>query len=243
MSRILVIFLIATVSQNCFTSGAIEPDQGKLKEETILTKVEQQQNNDEEFDQVQFLKRIKSMMVLYDTLKVEIDKFYDNHNVLLKNIANTENQITKLYRHAKVRKVYKPTVKFEKFGAKYYHIENKEKLSWYESVYRCRSLDSKLISFQNQEEWNIIKANLRHYNLYWVDINDEATEGEFISESTGEKAPFFKWSYGEPNNLTDENCVEMRVQRGLFDNDPHSMNDVSCSKENHFICEANSMEI
>ncbi|XP_032578887.1 CD209 antigen-like protein C [Drosophila sechellia] len=198
MSRILVIFLIATVSQNSFTSGAVEPDQGKPKEETTLTKVEQQQNNDEEFDQVQFLKR-------------RIKK----------------NQITKLYRHAKVRKVYKPTVKFEKFGAKYYHIENKEKLSWYESVYRCRSLDSKLISFQNQEEWNIIKANLRHYNLYWVDINDEATEGEFISESTGEKAPFFKWSYGEPNNLTDENCVEMRGQRGLFDNDPHSMNDIS----------------
>ncbi|XP_002099001.3 C-type lectin 37Db [Drosophila yakuba] len=223
MSRIHLIILIAASCQNCFTKGE---------------DVEQQQNNDEKFDQDQFLNRIDHMSGLYDKLKVKIEKFVDYHSELLKNMANTENQIAKLQRHANIKKAAKPTVQFEKFGAKYYHIENEEKLNWYEAVSRCRSLNSHLISLQNLKEWEIITANLKYLKTYWVDINDEAAEGEFISRFTGEKAPFLKWSTGEPTNQADENCVQIEEAFGLFYIVPHSMNDVRCTKKNYFICEA-----
>ncbi|XP_041674625.1 C-type lectin 37Db-like [Drosophila eugracilis] len=142
----------------------------------------------------------------------------------------------------KVSKVFKPIVKFEKIGEKYYHIENKERLNWYEAVSRCRSMEANLISLQNEEEWKAITKQIRHYNKYWVDINDEATEGEYISESTGEEAPFLKWSVEEPNNSKGvENCVQMRESYGLFDETPHSMNDVECTSKTFFICEANEI--
>ncbi|XP_026839568.1 C-type lectin 37Db isoform X1 [Drosophila erecta] len=235
MSRILLIILISSSCQNCLTRGA--------QEAPILKTVEEQQNNDEKFDQVQFERRINDINGLYDALKAKIDKLVDYHNELLKNIADTENQIAKLQRHASVKKASNPHMNFQKIGAKYYHIENKERLNWYEAVSRCRSLNSNLISLQNQKEWEIITANLVHFKAYWVDINDEAAEGDYVSRFTGEKAPFLKWANGEPTIQAGENCVEMEESFGFFYFVPHSMNDVQCSKKNYFICEANEVQM
>ncbi|KAH8244770.1 hypothetical protein KR032_000020, partial [Drosophila birchii] len=126
---------------------------------------------------------------------------------------------------------------YEKIGSKYYHIVDNETLNWHDALAKCKSLNGNLLSLKNEGEWQAITARLDRQKSYWVDINDREEEGEFISETSGKIAPFFKWDISEPNNLlissNNENCVELRSGYN------HYMNDISCYSVNNYVCEAN----
>ncbi|KAH8352065.1 hypothetical protein KR084_001570, partial [Drosophila pseudotakahashii] len=124
---------------------------------------------------------------------------------------------------------------FERIGEKYYHIENNVELDWLEAREKCMEWRAHLVSLKNGDEWSVLTDHLSPEKNYWVDVHDLFKEGEYISDSTSQKADFLKWDYREPNNLltTDvrEDCVELRSDYH------HYMNDINCAQKNHFICE------
>ncbi|XP_060665853.1 accessory gland protein Acp29AB-like [Drosophila nasuta] len=121
---------------------------------------------------------------------------------------------------------------YQKIGSKYYYIEESSEVNWFEAVNKCLALGGHLASFKNKMENNAIKHKLQNDKDYWIDINDLAKEGEYVSIATGRRATYFDWKSGEPNNWKDiENCVELN-RNGNF-----QMNDDTCSKNQLFICE------
>ncbi|KRF98346.1 uncharacterized protein Dwil_GK27434 [Drosophila willistoni] len=90
--------------------------------------------------------------------------------------------------------------KFRKIGQKYYHIENSEGNTWFGALQRCAEWGGHLVSFQNEHEWNSVRAALKIYGSYWIDINDLNREGTFVSATSGNSPSFVRWYRGEPNN-------------------------------------------
>ncbi|XP_023032440.1 C-type lectin 37Db [Drosophila willistoni] len=122
---------------------------------------------------------------------------------------------------------------FAKLGSKYYYIERFHLLNWFAALHTCRQMGGHLASPQNQEELNELRKALPTNRAYWIDINDLSSEGEYMSETSGMRAPFLQWSPGEPNNYeSKEHCVELRMLK----ND-QSMNDNVCVFKLYFICE------
>jgi len=123
--------------------------------------------------------------------------------------------------------------KFQKIGIKYYYIEEHEWVNWFKAVHRCHEMGAHLISLQNDSEFQALKAKLNVDRNYWTDVNDLSLEGEYLSHTTGVKAPFLNWYPGLPNNLgNNENCIH------LWDNQKTlQMNDLPCSVLINFICE------
>ncbi|KAH8411875.1 hypothetical protein KR222_000941 [Zaprionus bogoriensis] len=121
---------------------------------------------------------------------------------------------------------------FQKIGSKYYYIEDKQKLSWFAAAHKCREFGADLLSLSNQRELDALRPKLSTQYAYWVDVNDLSTEGEFLSLTSGQKAPFLNWNSGEPNNAGQtEHCVHL-VGKYLY------MNDFKCSSPEYFICES-----
>ncbi|XP_022224393.2 C-type lectin 37Db-like isoform X2 [Drosophila obscura] len=129
--------------------------------------------------------------------------------------------------------VEKPKVKqldsFVQIGSRFFYIEQNHRVSWFSATCICRQMGGYLASPRSEEEWNGIKEKLTQNRVYWLGISDLANEGSYLSQATGNLAPFLKWKSGEPNDqLNNENCVEVRPE----------MNDNYCTLKNYFICEA-----
>lgn len=46
-------------------------------------------------------------------------------------------------------------------------------------------------------------------NGYWIGLSDEAEEGTYKWETSGEVATFFNWGDGQPDSGTAGNCVAL----------------------------------
>ncbi|XP_060666922.1 C-type lectin domain family 4 member K-like [Drosophila nasuta] len=120
-----------------------------------------------------------------------------------------------------------------KIGSKYYHFETLEKVNWFEAVNKCLERGGHLTSIKNEDEFNGIKEKLQENENYWIDINDLADEGEFISIATGRKPSYLNWHANEPNNQNNnEHCGDLWYKQKV-----HLMNDAKCDEKNLFICE------
>lgn len=118
------------------------------------------------------------------------------------------------------------------FGTKFYYIEEIQKLNWFAAAHKCREFGGNLLSLANQKEHDALRPKLNSLNSYWIDINDLSTENEFLSLTSGHKAPFMSWGTGEPNNAEKiENCV-------LLTGETFFMNDFKCTSPEYFICES-----
>jgi len=89
-----------------------------------------------------------------------------------------------------------------------------------------------LAVIQDQEELDAISAKLETGTDYWLGINDEKNEGEFVSVTTKKAAPFLKWRAGEPNDY--QNCEDGVLLRD------GEMNDAWLKWEHFFICQADN---
>ncbi|XP_034473792.1 C-type lectin 37Db-like [Drosophila innubila] len=124
--------------------------------------------------------------------------------------------------------------KFQKIGSKYYYIEENESVNWFRAVHRCHEMGAHLISLQNDNEFQALKAKLNVDRNYWTDVNDLSLEGEYLSHTTGFKAPFLNWypSSNPDNKGGNENCVNLWNRQKTL-----RMNDAPCSSLLNFICE------
>lgn len=128
---------------------------------------------------------------------------------------------------------------FVNIGSVRYFIEDQLKMNWFAARYRCQELGAHLLSIQNEAEYKAIIAKLNREREYWIDINDLAQEGLFLSDTTGRPAAYLNWDpiewngHFQPDNRDNvEHCVHL-FHRNLS----LQMNDADCRFELNFICE------
>ena len=69
---------------------------------------------------------------------------------------------------------------------------------------------------------------------FWLGINDNSEEGNFVYSSDNSTIKFENWNEGEPNNAEDaENCVEVKTDGFWNDISCHGYKDlIVCEKGN-----------
>ena len=63
-------------------------------------------------------------------------------------------------------------------------------------------------------------------------MSDSASEGHYVSLSTGQEISFTLWGPDEPNEMGGEDCVEL-----IHDSSAWIWNDKRCGSSKNFICE------
>merc|ERR1712060_166279 len=77
----------------------------------------------------------------------------------------------------------------------------------------CKSVLSRLVEVNSQEENEAIKAEIIKRGFrsrkveFWMGITDRLSEGNWTLESTGESLCFSDWKNGEPNDQGGEDCA------------------------------------
>ena len=103
--------------------------------------------------------------------------------------------------------------------------------SYYEAVSYCNNIGGDIVNISSSQE----NSNVRQFALdqgldnYWIGLNDIANEGTWVNED-GSNPTYLYWESGEPNNVGNEDCAEVRVSGGFW-------NDVTCSTRADSICE------
>nr|XP_016933736.1 accessory gland protein Acp29AB-like [Drosophila suzukii] len=107
---------------------------------------------------------------------------------------------------------------FERIGARYFYIEEGIQKSWIDAKFFCLEKGGYLAAIQNQEEFDAVVLKLKENHRYWLGINDRSVEGVYLSEASGNMAPFLKWFAGDPDNRENyENCVGIALRKGMAD--------------------------
>ena len=108
--------------------------------------------------------------------------------------------------------------------------------NWFEAYANCRRNHAFLVNINDSMEMELL-ANYTLSNdvgtRFWIDGNDLANEGTFLSTKTGSHLSFVQWEKGEPNNVHNaENCVQL-----VFKGENGTMNDNWCMAKYYSICE------
>lgn len=80
-------------------------------------------------------------------------------------------------------------------------------LSWTQAQAQAESLGGNLVTVNSAEEHAWLSSVFGNERL-WIGLNDVNTEGEFVWAS-GEPVTYTNWADGRPNDLGDEDFVEM----------------------------------
>uniref|UniRef100_A0A6P4F6U8 Perlucin-like n=1 Tax=Drosophila rhopaloa TaxID=1041015 RepID=A0A6P4F6U8_DRORH len=119
---------------------------------------------------------------------------------------------------------------FTKIGSNFYHIENATRQNWYGAANMCRRMGAHLASIQNYDEQSGIESHLKDREVYWLDTTDLATEGQFVHSSSGKRANYLRWGYGEPDNY--QNLQHCNFLYNGYYYDSH------CNTKSLYICQA-----
>jgi len=116
---------------------------------------------------------------------------------------------------------------FEKLGSDLYYIDHSIELNWTDATDACRKMSAHLTDIKDEKEYNAIRNRLGEHQ-YWTDITKRGKE--YISATTGKKAPFIRWFTGETDNMSDTHCLTIngRSDGRMWDND--------CSFTFRYIC-------
>lgn len=96
----------------------------------------------------------------------------------------------------------------------------------------CAALGGRLAVIETAEEDQALRAGLgpRFEALRaWIDLDDRGTEGQWRRRD-GSLASYTAWGAGEPNDLYGEDCGEIVLPGGLW-------NDVPCDLPRATLCE------
>lgn len=169
----------------------------------------------------------------------KIQKLVDTNNALTMGYlarleANIMEKIEKLKNDIKstetdLQSRNKPK-KLNEIGAKCYYVDSLSKVTWETAVNKCRSIGGELVTFQSEDQFELVKMHLDENTSYWTSLNDNGRKkGDFVSIHS--KPAYTNWGYGEPNNTNPpEKCVELRHEIN------HLMNDEGCNTECGYIC-------
>ena len=98
----------------------------------------------------------------------------------------------------------------------------------------CKSKKGKLAEPKSASDYNAIVAlaKRRSVRSFWIGIHDKTKEGRFTYESDGKPIVWKNWNTGEPNNMSNEDCVEsvLKGSKGKW-------NDCRCNRRRSFVCE------
>lgn len=142
-------------------------------------------------------------------------------------IKTLQDQITKIENQVVKSKL--DTYKYFQIGTRYFRIETFH-YNWFSASASCRESGGQLAVIHNEEELNALNAKLDENRRYWLDINDLAYEGQFVSWTSGKRAPYLKWWYQEPNNANDDEDCVILWKKEMWDED--------CSTPNYSICQS-----
>ena len=101
---------------------------------------------------------------------------------------------------------------------------------------QCKS-DGAYLAIPRSEAENDFIAGLIPNEHIWIGINDIANEGSYVAVD-GRQVSWTKWDSGEPNNLDNEDGVEIR-QGSVHQTIPKSWNDTLGSLSRKFVCISN----
>jgi hypothetical protein len=101
--------------------------------------------------------------------------------------------------------------------------------SWTDARDFCGTLDATLVTIDSTEENELLRAasQIVRGGEWWLGLNDRETEDTF--RWVGRDSAFRNWGSGEPNDVGNEDCAELRSD-GRW-------NDERCSDANPFVCE------
>uniref|UniRef100_A0A8C9ZC06 E-selectin n=1 Tax=Sander lucioperca TaxID=283035 RepID=A0A8C9ZC06_SANLU len=109
---------------------------------------------------------------------------------------------------------------------------------WPEARQWCLQHFTDMVPIRNKEESDFIN-DLLPFNTryYWIGIVKK--DGEWIWQDTSEKVPkeAQNWAPEEPDNIADQNCVEIYIKR---EKDTAKWNNESCRKKKGTVCYATS---
>lgn len=120
-------------------------------------------------------------------------------------------------------------------GSRAYCV-NTTDLTFAEAEDACREMRGHLVTISDKAEEEALRAKLTtKWRLsvgpsFWIGLVEPRREGEWRWVTT-ERATFFNWRAGEPNDSGGEDCVEWGPWDGRF-------NDMNCFAERPFLCQA-----
>ncbi|KAH8326021.1 hypothetical protein KR067_012733, partial [Drosophila pandora] len=123
--------------------------------------------------------------------------------------------------------------KFKKIGNKFYYFEHEETRNWLSALHKCQELGGHLATTRNIDEFVRLSIELHPDSRYFIDLNDELEQGQFLSITSGSRDNFLHWADGEPNNEYGRDAVIIR-----YSEFGKHMEHTPSYEEHHFICEA-----
>ncbi|KAM8717704.1 hypothetical protein ACLKA7_004410 [Drosophila subpalustris] len=235
--EILALLIEPTSDSEEVNTGNKDDNMKKLPNDGILALLTEPTSESEEVNTGNKDDNIKKLLnVKFEKLEQKLEekseKLEEHFQLLDENLQEKYEDLRKTIVDAKIKEL----TKFEKIGLKYYHIEDTEKLNWFEAANSCREMGANLASPKNEEEFNAVSKRLSSFP-YWLGINDLGSEGVFKSTISGKVAEYVKWHKGEPNNINGgEHCVDLEWTGGN-----RAMNDNDCRAKLNFICEKNHL--
>uniref|UniRef100_A0A8C9ZG35 C-type lectin domain-containing protein n=1 Tax=Sander lucioperca TaxID=283035 RepID=A0A8C9ZG35_SANLU len=116
---------------------------------------------------------------------------------------------------------------WEYFNGSFYYISSIEK-TWQQSRDDCRQKGADLVIINSKEEQDFTR---KFKKSLWIGLTDSETEGTW-KWVDGTPLTTSYWISGEPNDVNDEDCVE--IQNFYSEK---SWNDRRCSLPLNWICE------
>ncbi|XP_060788844.1 macrophage mannose receptor 1-like [Neoarius graeffei] len=110
------------------------------------------------------------------------------------------------------------------FWRNYIHYKNS--LSWTEAQTFCRNSHVDLAVFNTQWEFTSF-CMIYAFREGWIGLRKNPGENEYTQWSDGHVLNFFRWGWGEPSNISTEDCVLNRYGRWY---------DAQCTTTNDFFC-------
>ncbi|XP_016018525.2 CD209 antigen-like protein 2 isoform X1 [Rousettus aegyptiacus] len=108
------------------------------------------------------------------------------------------------------------------------YMFSKTQSTWKASVSACEDMRAQLVIINNTEEQKFLKSwDAKNNKRAWIGLSDQNNEGSWKwVDDTPLRLSF--WKEGEPNNIGDEDCVELNGD---------GWNDSICNADYFWICE------
>ena len=87
------------------------------------------------------------------------------------------------------------------FGGHHYALIEQPAVTWHVAQDLCASQGGHLVRIESPEEFEFVKTLAAHSQSpqFWVDGNDEASEGVWV-DAEGEPLTYLPWRPGQPDN-------------------------------------------
>ena len=105
-----------------------------------------------------------------------------------------------------------------------------EHKSYAEAKAVCIWHGKKLVEPKSSQANNVVTQLAQSQGIFrfWIGVNDIASEGTFVYDSSGTTIVYENWNPGEPNDSGGEDCTEIKYG---------NWNDMPCTTELSFVCE------